>query len=27
VFIGLLCSMSMEGMGWVLEIPDVRLLT
>jgi hypothetical protein len=26
VLIGLLGTMSMEGMGWVLEIPDIRLL-
>jgi hypothetical protein len=27
VFIGLLGTMLMEGMGWILEIPNVRLLT
>ena len=27
VFIGLLGAMSMEGMGWILEILDVWLLT
>jgi hypothetical protein len=27
VFIGLLGTMSMEGMGWIFEISDVRLLT
>jgi hypothetical protein len=26
VFIGLLGTMSIEGMGWILEIPDVWLL-
>jgi hypothetical protein len=27
VFIGLLSTMSMEGIGWVLEVPDIRLLS
>jgi hypothetical protein len=27
LFIGLLGAVSMEGMGWILEIPDVWLLT
>jgi hypothetical protein len=26
VLIGLLGTMLMEGMGWIFEIPDIRLL-
>jgi hypothetical protein len=27
MLIGLLGTMLMEGMGWIFEIPDIRLLT